>query len=113
MRDLAFADAERRGQPLAAAGDRRHHLVLFGAHALEMRGLRRRLDHRAQVGERHRLVMNLDLADLGQLAHEIAQPEFFEIDLNAGLDRLWVHDVRPLVDEDERRRAYRLGDGAR
>ena len=97
MRDLALANAKRRGQPLAAAGDGGDHLVLLGAHALEVRGLRRRLDHRAQVGERHRLVVHLDLADLGELADEIPQAEFFEVDLDAGLDRLCAHGLNAFL----------------
>ena len=97
VRDLALANAERRGQPLAAAGDGGDHLVLLGAHALEMRGLRRRLDDGAQVGERHRLVVHLDLADLGELADEAPQTEFFEVDLDAGLDRLCAHGLNAFL----------------
>jgi hypothetical protein len=97
MRDLALADAERRGQPLAAAGDRGDHLVLRGAHPLEMRGLRGRLDHRAEVGERHRLVVHLDLADLGELVDEVPQAEFFEVDLDTGLDRLCAHGLNAFL----------------
>jgi hypothetical protein len=113
MCDLALGDVERRGQPLATAGDGGHHLVLLDAGALEMGRLRRRFDHRAQVGERHRLVMNLDLTDLASLRTKLRSRNFSMIHLDAGLDRLWMHELRALQDEDEQRRAYRLGNGAR
>ena len=56
-----------------------------------MGGLRRGRDHRTQIGERHRLVMGLDLANRREFLDEMSQAELVEIDVCRGLDRLDAH----------------------
>ena len=63
VRDVALRHAQRRGEPLAAAGDRRDHLALLRPDPLEMGGLRRRCDDGAQVAQRDRLVVGFGLPD--------------------------------------------------
>jgi hypothetical protein len=45
----------------------------------------------------YRLVVHFDLADLGELADEAPQTEFFEVDLDAGLDRLRAHGLNAFL----------------
>jgi hypothetical protein len=53
----------------------------LGSRVAKQHRLVGRLDDRAQAGERHRLVVNLDLAEIDQPLDEPAQPEFLEVDL--------------------------------
>jgi hypothetical protein len=90
---VALIGAEGGGQPPPAARHRRHHLVLLGADPLEVFRLRRRLDHRAQLGERDRFLVHLQLADLDQLLDEGAQAELVEVDV-AGRHRSFLASLR-------------------
>ncbi len=77
--DLALLDPEGGGDALAAAGDGGDHFILLGARFLEEHRFRRLLDDRAHIGERDRLFVSLDLADLDKFFDERPQAEFLEI----------------------------------
>jgi len=94
VHEVALVGAERGSETTAAARHRGHHFVLLGADPLEVFGLGRGLDHRAQVGERNRFLMHLHLADRDQLLDEAAQAKFIEIDVAGGCNL--VHHVFPL-----------------
>src|SRR4051812_10823509 len=79
MREIPFIDAEGGGEALAAARHRRHHLEPFRPDAAKQRRLAGRFDMGAECRERHRLVVDLDLAELGQPVDEGAQPELLAI----------------------------------
>ena len=88
------------------------HLVMLGAGFLEEHRFRRLLDDRAHIGERDRLLMHLDLADLDQLSDEIPQPEFLEVHL-ASLDRHLMYHRTLLPDLAGFSRFLRQPTGAR
>jgi hypothetical protein len=64
----------------AAAADRPDDLEMLGTGVLEQRRLRRRLDDRADVRQRDRTIVDIDLANRDQVFDKTSQPEFFEID---------------------------------
>ena len=81
LRKIALvARAERGGVTAAAAADRADDLEMLGPGILEQCRLGRGLDHGADVGERDRLVVDIDLAHADQLLDKAPQPELFEID---------------------------------
>ncbi len=87
LRQVALVvGAERRGMAAAAAADRADDLEMLGAGVLEQRRLRRGLDDRADVRERDRAIVDVDLADRDQMLDKSPQPEFFEIDARHGFD---------------------------
>ena len=86
LRQVALVGrAERRGMAAAAAADRADDLETLGAGVLEQRRLGRGLDDRADIRERDRAVVDVDLADRNQMIDKPPQPEFFEIDARHGL----------------------------
>ena len=78
--ELVLAGLEGGGEALAVAGGLGDQFDLLGAGLLEQHRLVGALDDRAQAGERHRLVVNLDLAEFDQALDEAAQAVFVEID---------------------------------
>ena len=110
LRQVALVGrAERGGMAAAAAADRADDLEMLGAGVLEQRRLRRGLDDRADVGERDRAIVDVDLADRDQMLDKPPQPEFFEIDARharpcpeLSLDRMWCGDPHPYQTRDPR-----------
>src|SRR6185437_14498866 len=87
---LRRLDPESGSEAFAAAGGGRDYLEMLGADILEELCLGAALDDMAQIGERDRLFMDLEFADLGELADKIPQPKFVEVHLPA-LDRHFMH----------------------
>ena len=86
LRQVALVGhAEGGGVAAAAAADRPDDLEMLGTGVLEQRRLRRCLDHRADVRQRDRAIVDVDLADRDQVFDKTSQPEFFEIDTRHGL----------------------------
>src|SRR6516165_12328590 len=81
--ELVLAGLERRGQAPAAACGLRNNLHLFGARSVEQERLLRPFDDRAEAGQRHRLVVNLDLTHVDEALDETAQPVLVQVDVAA------------------------------
>ena len=79
--DFFFGGFERGDQAFAAGRGLGDHLGLFRAGALEQHRLLGALDDRAEAGQRHRFVVDFDLAHVDEPVHECAQPEFFQVDI--------------------------------
>ena len=76
---VALIDAERFGQPPAAAARGGDDLEMLGPGVFEHHGLGRFGDRGGKVGHGDRLGMDLGLADLDQLLGKIPQPELVEV----------------------------------
>ncbi len=100
--ELVLAGLEGGGEALAVARGLGDQLDLLGAGLLEQHRLVGALDDRAQAGERHRLVVNLDLAELDQALDEAAQAVFVEID-GGGMGHRWLTYFLDRTDEYRRR----------
>ena len=81
--ELALAGFERRSQAPSVASGLRNDLHLFGARSFEQERLLRPLDDRAQAGQRHRFVVNLDLTHVDEALDESAQPVLVQVDVAA------------------------------
>src|SRR5262245_32400645 len=81
--ELVLAGLERRGQAPSVARGFRNDLHLFGARFIEPERLVRPFDDRAQAGQRHRFVMNLNLTHVDEALDESAQPVLVQIDVAA------------------------------
>src|SRR4051794_10601971 len=79
--DFFLSGFERRDQTRTARRGLGDDLRPFRACTLEQHRLLGPLDHLAEAGQRHRFVMNLDLAHVYQPVDEGPQPEFLQIDL--------------------------------
>ena len=90
--ELVFADLECGGEALAAAGGLGGQLDLFRSCFLEEHRLGGALDDRAQFGERHRTLVDLDLAELDKALDEAAQPVLGEVELG-GCGRHFGNDT--------------------
>ncbi len=89
--EALLAGVERRRQALSAACRLGDDLEALRARLGEQQRLPGAFDDRAQPGERDRLVVNLDLAEIDQPLDEAAQPVFFQI--NLGRSGFGVHRV--------------------
>ena len=78
--ELVLAGLEGGGEALAVAGGLGDQFDLLGAGLLEQHRLVGALDDRAQAGERHRAVVDFNLAEFDQALDEAAQAVFVEID---------------------------------
>src|SRR5262249_26976439 len=78
--ELLLAGVERGGEAAAVARGLRRQLDALGAGLAKQQGLVAALDDLAQFRERHRLVVDIDLAEIDQPLHEAAQTIFVEVD---------------------------------
>ena len=78
---LGLGGFERGGKPLAIAGGLGDQLGLLGARFLEQHGLVGGFDDGAELGQRHRPIVHLHLAELDQAVDEAAQPVFIEVEI--------------------------------
>ena len=76
---VALADAERLGEPPAAAARGGDDLEMLGPRVLEHHGLGRFGDSGGKVGHGDRPGMDFGLADRDQMLGEIPQPELVEV----------------------------------
>src|SRR5262245_47063183 len=80
VRKLLVRYTERGGNALASARYGRDKLELLGPCLLEQRGALVGFDDRAQVEQRHRLLVDIDFTHFDQLLDETTETEFLEID---------------------------------
>ena len=82
--DFFFGGFERGDQAFAAGCGLGDDLGPFRARALEQDRLLGALDDRAEAGQRHRLVVDLDLAHVDEPVDESTQPVLFQVDAGRG-----------------------------
>jgi len=81
---LVLRHAKRGGQAPTVAGRLGDQLDAFWSSLIEQHRLRRRLDNRAEPGQRHRLIMHLDFAQVYQMLNKAAQPVLVGVDVGIG-----------------------------
>ena len=78
---LGLGGFEGGGEALAVAGGLGDKLGLLGTSFLEQHRLVGGFDDGAELGQRHRPIVHLHLAELDQALDEIAQPVFIEVEI--------------------------------